>query len=68
MDPKHAKGKTWCPNHVVFQMFDQLVVVLLGALIVVHTFSTYCSNNVKALVVMLALEKKELEYTYTFKK
>jgi hypothetical protein len=18
MDPKHAKGKTWCPNHVVF--------------------------------------------------
>jgi len=18
MDPKHAKGKTWCPNHVMF--------------------------------------------------
>jgi len=49
-------------------MFDLLVVVLLGALIVVHAFSTYCSNNVKALVMMLALEKKKLEYTYTFKK
>jgi hypothetical protein len=30
--------------------------------------STYCSNNVKALMVMFALEEKELEYTYTLKK
>jgi hypothetical protein len=49
-------------------MFEYLVVVFVGVLIVVHTFSTYCSNNVKALVVMFALEKKKkLDHTYTFK-